>query len=359
MTSTTEDLFAAPGTGPTDPDKIGNDGAYSADGKPDRYGRYRFPHLESGRVVPWTRATTFAKSISDTYTLSMWQQRMAIKGLTMRPDLYASAAATPLEDKDALNKLVETAKEVAGSKTAAGMGTALHSFTEAHDRGEEVTPGPWSNDITAYAAALRDHGIMVEPGMIERKVVCARFGVAGTFDRIVRVPAPCPACGRSLAIGDLKTGRDLSYGWNEISIQLAVYANADRIWDIEGKRYIPMPEVCRCKAIVIHLPVGQATATLYDVDIAEGWRAAELCESVRAWRKHRSLAVPRAIVHAGTKGVTTVEPVTWAERIDAATTVGDLSAIWREANDRREWTDELQARGMARRAAILAEAAGG
>jgi hypothetical protein len=355
----TDDLFSSPPSGPTDPDKMGNDGAYSADGKPDRYGRYRFPDRQSGRVKPWTRATTFAKSISDTYTLSMWQQRMAIKGITMRPDLYASTAATPLDDKDTLNKLVETAKEVAGTKTAANLGTALHAFTEQVDRGEAPSiPAPWDKDVAAYTLELAAHGLTVEPGMIERKVICERFGVAGTFDRIVRLPEPCPECQAELAIGDLKTGRDLSYGWNEIAIQLAVYAHADAIWDIPTMRYVPMPKVCRCKAIVIHLPVGQAKATLYDVDVAEGWAASELCEKVRNWRKTRALAVPRSRVQAEPSGtVVTIERVPWADQIKAATTREELSRIWKEAGP--EWTDALQALGMARLAELKSERAGG
>lgn len=364
----TEDLFAPPSTGPTDPDKLGNDGAYSVDGKPDRYGRYRLPHPTSGRVIPWTRVTTFAKSIADTYKLSMWQQRMAIKGLTLRPDLYASTAATPLEDKSSLDKLVESAKEVAGSKTAAGLGTALHSFTEARDRGEEVTPGPWSKGIEAYSAALVQHGITVVPGMIERKIISTRFNVAGTFDRIFHTDKPCPSCGKSTCIGDLKTGRDLEYGWNEIAIQLALYAHGDAIWDVEAREYIAMPDLCQCSAIVVHLPALpgkdedgnpiETTATLYDVDITQGWRAAELCEQVREWRRARNLATPRAVTVLAPAGPKTTSPG-WADRIDVATTPGELSAIWREANARAEWTNELQARGMARLAELKTETAGG
>jgi hypothetical protein len=68
-----------------------SDGAYSADGKPDRYGRYKLVDPATGEVRPYTRATTFAKSISDTFTLSLWSQRMVAKGLAMRPDLVGAA----------------------------------------------------------------------------------------------------------------------------------------------------------------------------------------------------------------------------------------------------------------------------
>jgi hypothetical protein len=363
--SAPDDLFSSPPSGPTNPDNA----AYSVDGKVDRWGRYRLPHPVSGRVMPWTRATTFAKSIADTYRLSLWQQRMAIKGLTMRPDLYAATAATPLEDRDALDGLVEKAKEVAGAKTAAGLGTALHSFTEAADRGEDVTPGPWSPDIAAYSAALPVHGLTVAPGMIERKIVVEQFSVAGTLDRIYRTATPCPQCDRSLCIGDLKTGATLEYGWTEIAVQLALYAHADAIWDMAVMEYERPAPLCQCNAIVVHLPVGQATATVYDVNIMEGWAAAELCAAVRRWRNVKNLAVPRTttfvnsdmpIPTAGTGDAAVVTlPSTWEQRIDAAMTRADLSAIWREASGNGEWSPDLHARGAARLAAIAADTAGG
>ena len=41
-------------------DPEGGDGAYSFDGKPDRWKRYRLPHPETGKAGGFTRATTFA-----------------------------------------------------------------------------------------------------------------------------------------------------------------------------------------------------------------------------------------------------------------------------------------------------------
>jgi hypothetical protein len=358
-TATTDDLFAQPGP----PPGKGGDGAYTFDGKPDQWKRYRLPHPTSGRAMGWTRATTFAKTIDDTYTLNMWGRRMSIKGLSMRPDLLAATASTPLDERDKLNKIAEDAAEHAGSKSAATLGTALHAFAEQVDAGlEPYIPAPWDADVRAYRAALEREGVTILPGLIERIVVVERYGVAGTFDRILGTE-PCPTCGRTKAVGDLKSGRDLSYGWTEISIQLALYAHADRVWNKATLAYEPMPEVCRCRGIVMHLPVGQATCTFYEVDLVAGWEAAALCEAVRAWRKRRDLAVPRAVARVEqTPAGPVVEvdrPPTYAERIERARAVADLSAIWREADARGEWTAELETLGLARRAAIMADVAGG
>lgn len=347
-------MFTQPTTGSANPDNA----AYTSDGRPDQYGRYRVPHPESGRVVPWTRATTFAKTISDTYTLNQWGRRMTAAGLALRPDLLEKARGLDVrEDARELNRLTELAAEAAGSKGAANVGTALHAFTEQRDRGEDTfVPAPWDRDVAAYSAARAAEGIAVAPGMIERLVVCQTYMVAGTFDRVSDDPQhPCPECGRTLKVDDLKTGRDLSYGWLEIAVQLAIYANADYIWDKEAMAYLPMPEVCQHQAIVTHLPVGEAQATIYDVDVAAGWEIAALCHAVRSARKTRNLAVARrTAVATGDPAVAATSSPSWEDRVDAARTEADLSALWTEGVRAGAWTDGLTERGLARLAQIKA-----
>ncbi|HET7326002.1 MAG TPA: LAGLIDADG family homing endonuclease, partial [Nocardioidaceae bacterium] len=98
-------------------------------------------------------------------------------------------------------------------------------------------------------------------------------------------------CGREM-IPTHNTGRDLSYSWGEIAIQLALYAHAATIYDPASGEHAPMPGVDQHWAVVIHLPVGEARCTLHKVDIAAGWEMAQTCGVVRAWRKRRDLAVP-------------------------------------------------------------------
>jgi hypothetical protein len=355
------DLFTQPTTGSANPDNA----AYTSDGKPDQYGRYRVPNLTSGRVVPWTRATTFAKTISDTYTLNMWGRRMVIVGLITRPDLLEEARGLDVrEDRDALNRIAEKASEAAGSKGAANVGTALHGFTEQADRGEAdlFVPAPWDRDIAAYRASLEAESIVIVPGMIERLIVCSKHQVAGTFDRIIDdTEHPCSVCGKTVKIGDLKTGADLDYGWLEIAVQLAVYANADAIWDKEGLKYEEMPDVCRHTAVVMHLPanprdeVNRHTCTIYDLDVEKGWAIAGLCADVRNARKVRNLATPRRrTVAVGEPTEVASSGPTILDRIDAARTVEELSELWVEGTKSGAWTEAHTQRGLARRAAILA-----
>jgi len=331
--------------------------------KRDRQGRYLLPPLGGGKEKGWTRATTFAKSISDTYVLNQWGARMAIKGLAMRPDLYALTAATPLDDREKLNGIAEQCKEAAGAKAAASHGTALHAFTEARDRGEEIPSGPWDADVTAYEALVEAAGLEFFPHLIERIVIVERYGVAGTFDRIARLKrdltvklpghkSPIWVRSGSYVVVDLKTGKDLSYGMNEIAIQLALYASADAMWNKQTGQYEELPPYLAPHiALVIHLPVGQAKAELIAVDITKGHAACELCAEVRDWRKVRALssvvAVGEAVEVTGLGSATpafaqgAVRPATWEERIGTATSKAELSAIWTEANAANAWTVAL------------------
>lgn len=306
--------------------------------KRDRWGRYVLAHPQTGKTGPWTRATTFAKSISDTFALSQWGARMTLKGAAMRPDLTAMAVTLDVKrDRDTLNGLVEQAKDAAGQKVSANLGTALHALTEARDSGQQVDiPAVHQADVDAYTAALRTAGIEIVPHLIER-VTCIpqwadgqALGVAGTFDRIVRLPDG------TYAIGDLKTGADLQYGWQEIAIQLAIYAhgvNTSGVWDYDAGQWqqtgpdepgvAPLPQVRTDFGIVMHLPVGNATCTLYKVDLRQGWEGAEMCAAVRAWRSRRALAEPLTVAAPAA-----VREPTWQERFRAASSRGELSRLY-------------------------------
>lgn len=319
--------------------------------KRDRYGRYLLPHPtdEDGNEISWTRATTFASTLSDTYSLNKWSERMLTKGLTLRPDLYAQAASVPLDDRDQLNKIAEQAKEAAGSKTAATMGTAIHSFTEQVDGpGEDpVVPHPWDRDIAAYKELVTSAGFEFPSWGIERIVVIPEYQVAGTFDRIVRLTKPITVKfpkkdpihleAGTWSVGDVKTKQSLNYGTDEIAIQLALYSRAKVMWNGSTGQYEPMPDVNQQVAFVFHLPAGKATAKLYAIDIELGWEASKLCQQVRTWRKLNGLAVE----------IPVNEP-TWEEKIATATSRADLSRIWKEATRRGEWTPELENLGKQR-----------
>lgn len=251
----------------------------------DQWGRYEIPHPDTGQIMSWTRATTFASAIADEHNLTSWKMRMVAYGITHRDDLYAEAASITDPDaaKQQLGKLAGDALEHAGASSKARLGTAMHAFCEAQDTGRgDTIPEQYRADVAAYVAALEAAGVEIIGDYIERVITVPAYTVAGTFDRIVRV-------GRDLYVADLKTGRDLSYSWREIAVQLSLYARAQTIWDVATKQHSAMPEVNQDRALVIHLPIGKADCALHWVDLAAGRDASELCEQVRSWRKRKDL----------------------------------------------------------------------
>jgi hypothetical protein len=350
--------------------------------KYDSYGRYKLLHPDSSKKVNWTRATTFCKSIQDTYALSMWSQRMVLKGASLRPDLTAAAGTLEVKaDKDRMNGLVDEAKKAAGDKIAANKGTAVHAYTEDLDKElvgmpvePKTVPGEFIPTVQAYKEILSGFGLEPVPGLIEFTTAVRQYEVAGTADRVYRVTRditiklngrPVTLYAGEYVIGDVKTGADLSYGWQEIAIQLALYAqglNTSGVWDW-GTRIWSRPEdgsghqiqVRTDVGIVPHLPVDRSEtraplATLYAVDLTAGWAAAVLCGQVRSWRKERTLATPLEIADVAgdrtvsvrvrsdetasapvSRSVPASRPVTLKDEAQAVTSRAEASAVYQKA----------------------------
>jgi hypothetical protein len=171
-----------------------------------------------------------------------------------------------------MDKLVEDAMEAAGATSAATIGTAIHTLTEKHDRGEDlgVIPEDYVADIQAYADATKHFKNV----FIEQFCVLDKYKIAGTPDRVVEYKG-------ELFISDLKTG-SIAYP-NKIAMQLAVYAHGlpyDPATAVRGS----WGGVNQDKGIIVHLPAGSGKCELHFVDIKQGWKGIELAMKVRAFR---------------------------------------------------------------------------
>lgn len=306
--------------------------------------RYKLINPENGRKETWTRVTTFAKTLAETSALNAWEIRNVVKGLAMDPRLMAGAADWDIaEHKAAFAGVAKKAKDLAGGNEGAARGTRMHDLTEAHDRGEEA---PFmtdleKRDLMAYTEAMVGAGIRCYGKYIERYVANPRFKVCGKFDRILGVPSVPELADYALTIGDVKSAKNIDYGWLEIMIQLWLYADATHYWDEDADDWVEMPEVDMKRAVVAHTPVGVGRCDLYEVDISAGLEAVELCEAVRHWRaKSKDLARPLWLSGPPENP--------YAIAIRQATCRADLTEVWRKANAARAWTKELEAMGMER-----------
>ena len=280
-TPATGDMFMDPAPGTVIPDGTVNG---QPDPDRDRWGRY----LLHGTAH--TRATTFAKLGSNTKAIEQWGHRQVVRGMTLRPDLLMLADGLDVKrDRKTLNDIVEQARDTAGQKIAANIGTAYHAFSERLDAGVmtlEQVPERYRGRLVEYMRLIEDAGLKTRREWIERttavtaEMVGAPVPVAGKLDRIFEMPSG------DLVIGDLKTGADLSYGEAEIEVQLALYAhgvNTHGLFDWNTKQWEKLSKPVRTDfAVVIHMPAEGTGCKLIKVDIERGWREARLRGALQA-----------------------------------------------------------------------------
>lgn len=256
----------------------------------DRWGRPLLLLPGAKKPEPFTRVTTVAKTLSGQEALSEWKMRMAVEGACLRPDILSQFGASlptvdgDREQKTLQNKLCEALKEAAAGSKGANQGDALHNATAKVDTDPRYRPLPmFEKHIALYRACIERHGVEILPEYVERTCILPDLKVAGSFDRLIRKA-------KRLFVFDLKTGRDLSYSWAEIAIQLALYSRARWLYDWDTQTCSDMPPVDQKTGLVLWLPYGQERAELHVVDLDAGWEAAQMALAVRAWRTRKDLA---------------------------------------------------------------------
>lgn len=312
----------------------------------DRYG-YLIKDPETGEFRRWkngnvkgiTRTTTFNKAASDRTALTDWGKRNVLVGASLRPDLVLKAHGLDVAaDKAQLAALVEQLEDAAGAKVSASIGTAIHALTEKIDRGEinlTDVPAAYQGHVLSYLEALEEAGLQVVPDLIEQTIFFPKYGgVAGKFDRVLYHRAS-----DSYFMGDLKTGKTMSYGWDEIECQEYVYATGYNRFgtyvrgDAEdgSQDYWEAPKyhVREDMGVVMWLPVQGPEAgrcQLLATDLKRGKRQAKLCGLVREARANKP------------KPVAWVTPVPvqnrdWEREFAGVGTGTDAAILWREAKN--------------------------
>jgi hypothetical protein len=259
----------------------------------DRYGRPMIVPADGGKPLPYGRPSSFGKKLEDTYGLEQWQRRMVTVGLARTPSLVARAATIPGDPKAwtkahkaDLNAIADEALIAAKANQAADIGTSLHRMTELADLGEDIghLPEPFAADVAAYRAGMVAHGFTIDSAHVECRMVCDELRLAGTTDRIPYVPTI-----DKHRILDLKTGESIELAALGYAVQLAVYAHSV-LYDVATGERTPI-DLDLSTALIVHLPAGKASFTLYEVDVAAGWEAALVCAEIDRWRKRKNLLV--------------------------------------------------------------------
>lgn len=254
-----------------------------ADFRRDQWGR---PSIlqPNGKRKGYTRCSSAAKTIEDTYNLEKWARRNIAYGMAYDASLVARVIAIGGEpstwgkaEKDQVNAILEAADAVAKAHKSADIGTAVHHLTHRLDRGEEVIAGPYQADLDAYRQALLGIGLMTDPAYTECRMVNDLLEMAGTADRIVKD-------GDLYRVADIKTGASVEFGGLGWAAQLAAYAGGV-LYDVASDERLPTPPIDPTVGYIIHLPAGQGRCDIYEVDLVAGHRAAELANEIRKIRK--------------------------------------------------------------------------
>lgn len=299
--------------------------------------QYKVKRPSDGKLVGYTRATTYIDGLEYKGQLEAWKLRVLLEGVAVhdQPDEQgrvdepvvvkvrelihrrdvAIAKARKADRKGKLDigelatyeqgawadfkrdmdALAEATLELGGVHEKANKGTDLHALTEVYDRegmgaidalleAGKILPADRA-DIVAYAEAMQRAGIKVVT--IEQVIVNHELKVAGRLDRIVLVKFP--GAQRAVrVVGDIKTGR-IDYSLGKIGQQVEVYSSGEA-YDLDTNESSPLG-VSKTKGLLIHLPAGQAECHIYEVDLAVGRKGNKLVGEVRAWRSEGKRAI--------------------------------------------------------------------
>jgi hypothetical protein len=313
------------------------------------------PHPDVTADPDWTTkqgrtsVSTLSGCLEDYYGLNRWHRGGVAKGMASDRALVARAAALDPADKAQMKDLMNIADDamarVPEMSRGRDLGTALHAFTGKINEGKDPGEIPYDleKDVQAYADGIKARGLVILKDYCEKMVIVPKLcpnGTAGTFDTLIWHPDwPLPR------IADTKSAQDLRKGMGP-TIQLGIYSRGAAIWNPATRRYEPMPEVDQEWGVILGIPAETGTFEAWDVPLMEGWALAQVAETVHSARKRQYIKPMAPPALTG---------FTWADQIDQARTVDDLSRIWREAKQVGEWTGELALRGLARREKILAD----
>lgn len=251
----------------------------------DRFGRPLIPPPDDpdGKGVGYTRVTTISEVQADRFNLEKYLQRQVIKGLVADPSLMPLAQRAG-DDKKVLNRLVEDAHDAARSSEKAEKGTALHDILyKVATRQDVEIPAEWSRHVAEWERVTRDWHF----ACLEQMVIHDGYQYAGTPDAIAIVPSVTPT---QPIIVDYKTGSTIDFGFREMAAQLAMYANADHLYEYggeQGRQGMP-PDLSLTKGLIVHLPEnGGGAIRLYQIDLIAGWKAAKRSIEIREWRRNK------------------------------------------------------------------------
>lgn len=262
----------------------------------NQWGQYLVVPPGKKKAVGYPRATTIAKGLDTSDSLIGHYQRHTAMGLKLRPDLWAQVPTTFDDDtKRSFTNLCDEAHDAGGGNARRDRGTAIHDALEQYVRTARLpADDKMAHNVVRIVEALEDAGFEIVADYVEAMVVLDAFRIAGRMDMVLR------HTDGTLYVGDLKTGSSVNYGQLAWACQLAIYANADNIYEqgpaTDGSEDVrsPMPDVDKSRAVIVHRNEDDFACDVYWLDIAAGREALDVAMSVRGMKKRKGLLTPVA-----------------------------------------------------------------
>jgi len=241
----------------------------------DRWGRPLIVPAGGGKPVAYSRVSSYGQTLENQFGLNKWKQRMVLLGAINRTDLMSLATAAKDDDRK-LDGLVQQMMDAGGASRAANTGTAIHDVLAQVDAGT-LDAGSVADEflapVQAWQTLLDSLGWQPAPDLIEVTVVNDRFEAAGSLDNI------CVTTDGRCVVVDKKTGKSIGKRPLAYMVQLAIYATSD-IYDIATGERQPLGVDTRT-AYIAHIPADGGEPAMYEVDVEEGLRLADLAFQVR------------------------------------------------------------------------------
>jgi hypothetical protein len=254
----------------------------------DRFGAPIVIGLD-GKTRRYGRASNFAAPLEDRKWIERFQKVRVAEGAALRPDLVAKAAAAR-DDARLLGECAEEMFKAGGGEAAALLGTAIHDAIAQLNQGT-VTLEEVREEFRAHAVAWQDavraHGFEIVSELVECKMVCDEFEVAGSADCLLRRVSD----GRYV-VADLKTGKQIADRPIAYAVQCFLYANSMLYNVATGQR--DAIDIDTSVAYLFHIPAAGQGCDVYEIDLTGATtQAACLARDIHNMRRNYPRVSPR------------------------------------------------------------------
>lgn len=256
----------------------------------DQRDRHNRPLIDG---KPYRRPSTVAGALDDKSGLVDWKAANMLDGAAASSFLLEQWKLIDPSDRQGRRQLMDEFTRAAGGDVAAGFGSLMHAILEIDDLARCGLPPHTDFDQAlfdrvcadetvaairqTYPAEMQRVGVEIIGEYIECVLVNEEDQLAGTTDRIVRVP------NGKARILDLKGVEGSPYrtkflGWQT---QLAIYAGASHLLDVQTGAKSPLPDnFDRDWGYICTFDRVTAEVTLYEIDLRPGREMLDLAIKV-------------------------------------------------------------------------------